>query len=47
MSEAKENLEREMLKNALREYGGNISKTARALGISRPTLYDLMARCGL
>jgi two-component system NtrC family response regulator len=47
LKEAKEALEREILANALRENGGNISKTAKALGISRPTLYDLMSRYGL
>ena len=47
LKEAKEALEREILENALRENGGNISKTAKDLGISRPTLYDLMSRYGL
>jgi two-component system NtrC family response regulator len=47
LKEAKEALEREILSNALRENDGNISKTAKALGISRPTLYDLMSRYGL
>jgi two-component system NtrC family response regulator len=44
LREAKEALERDILVNALRENNGNISKTAKALGISRPTLYDLMSR---
>ena len=44
LKEAKEALEREILENALHENKGNISKTAKSLGISRPTLYDLMAR---
>jgi two-component system, NtrC family, response regulator len=47
LKEAKEALEREILVNALRDNNGNISKTAKSLGISRPTLYDLMARYGL
>jgi two-component system NtrC family response regulator len=47
LKDAKEALEREILSNALRENDGNISKTAKALGISRPTLYDLMSRYGL
>lgn len=47
LKEAKEKLEREILANALEENKGNISKTAKALGISRPTLYDLMTRYGL
>ena len=44
LKEAREALERDILANALRENDGNISKTAKALGISRPTLYDLMSR---
>ena len=47
LKEAKEALERDILANTLRENSGNISKTAKALGISRPTLYDLMSRYGL
>jgi two-component system NtrC family response regulator len=47
LKEAKEALERDILANTLRENNGNISKTAKALGISRPTLYDLMSRYGL
>ena len=47
LKEAREALERDILANALRDSNGNISKTAKALGISRPTLYDLMARHGL
>lgn len=44
---ARDATEREMLVGALRRNNGNISKTAKSLGISRPTLYDLMARHGL
>lgn len=47
LREAKEVLERELVAKALEEHKGNISKAARALGISRPTLYELMARYGL
>jgi two-component system NtrC family response regulator len=47
LKEAREALEREILENALNENNGNISKTAKALGISRPTLYDLISRYGL
>ena len=47
LKEAREAVEREVLATALREHNGNISKTAKALGISRPTLYDLMSRYGL
>ncbi len=41
---AKEDLEREIIAKTLQQNGGNISKTAKALGISRPTLYELMTR---
>jgi two-component system, NtrC family, response regulator len=41
---ARQEVEREVISKALRENNGNISKTARALGISRPTLYELMSR---
>lgn len=34
-----ENLERQAIVNALEEFRGNISQTAQALGITRPTLY--------
>jgi len=44
---ARDATEREMLAEALRRNNGNISKTAKSLGISRPTLYDLIARHGL
>jgi two-component system NtrC family response regulator len=47
LKEAREGLEKQILANTLRENDGNISKTARALGISRPTLYYLMSRYGL
>ena len=47
LKEAKEAFERDILINALRDNNNNISKTAKALGISRPTLYDLMSRYGL
>jgi len=47
LKEAREAVEREILANALRENNGNISKAAKVLGISRPTLYDLISRYGL
>jgi two-component system NtrC family response regulator len=47
LKEARQEFEREIIARALKENGGNISKTARAIGISRPTLYELMERHGL
>jgi len=47
LKEARQEIERDHIARALKENGGNISKTARAIGISRPTLYELMERHGL
>lgn len=47
LKEAREDLEREMVQSALRRHGGKISPAALELGISRPTLYDLMERYGV
>jgi two-component system NtrC family response regulator len=46
LKEARADLEKELVGKALSEAGGNISKAARVLGVSRPTLYELMARYG-
>ena len=47
LREAREELERELISKKLQENAGNVSKTAKELGISRPTLYELMSRYGL
>ena len=47
LKEAKEAVEKEMVLSSLDKYGGNIAKSAEELGISRPTLYDLMKKYGL
>jgi two-component system NtrC family response regulator len=47
LKEAKEAVEKEMVVFALDRYGGNIAKSAEELGISRPTLYDIMKKHGL
>lgn len=47
LKEARTLLERDIVVKVLQENGGNVSKTARALGISRPSLYQLMERHGL
>ena len=38
----REQADRKAIRHALARADGNISGTARLLGISRPTLYDLM-----
>ncbi len=47
LKDARENLEREMIQSALKKHGGRIAPAALELGISRPTLYDLMDKYGI
>jgi two-component system NtrC family response regulator len=47
LKEAKERLEKEMVVSALDRQAGNIARAAEELGISRPTLYDIMKKQGL
>lgn len=47
LKEAKERVEKEMVVSALDRASGNIAKAAEVLGISRPTLYDILKKQGL
>ncbi len=47
LREARERVEREMIKGAIANSKGNIAKASEELGISRPTLYDLMKKYGI
>jgi two-component system NtrC family response regulator len=47
LREARENAERELVHGALRRHGGKITSAALELGISRPTLYELMEKLGI
>jgi len=47
LREARDTLEKELILKALARNNGNITKAAIELGISRPTLYDLMAKAGI
>ncbi len=47
LRKVRENAEREVIQRALGRYGGKIASAAEMLGVSRPTLYDLMSRYGL
>ena len=47
LKEARDNVERELVESALRRHNGNISSASTELGISRPTLYELMERLGI
>jgi two-component system, NtrC family, response regulator len=43
----RQNAETHAIKQALVRASGNISRTAELLGVTRPTLYDLMAKYGI
>jgi len=47
LREAREALERELVQSAMARNKRNLSRTASELGISRPTLYDLMDKLGI
>ncbi len=47
LKEAREQVEREMLLQAFDRNGRNISATAKELGVSRPTIYELMNKLGI
>jgi two-component system NtrC family response regulator len=47
LREAREELDREMVQEALRRSSGKISGAAAELGMSRPTLYELMEKLGI
>jgi two-component system NtrC family response regulator len=47
LKEARETAERDVVQRALRKHSGKITPAAGDLGISRPTLYELMEKLGL
>jgi len=47
LKDARESVEREMVQRALRKHGGKMAPAAVELGISRPTLYELMDKLGM
>ena len=47
LKEARESVERELIQLALQRHGGTISRAAEDLGISRPTLYELMEKLSM
>jgi two-component system NtrC family response regulator len=44
---AREMADRRAIRRAIERSQGNISHAARALGVSRPTLYELMKQYGI
>jgi two-component system NtrC family response regulator len=47
LKDARESVEREWVQKALRKHGNKIAPAAVELGISRPTLYELMEKLGI
>ena len=47
LKEAREAVERDVIQRALRKNSGKIAPAAADLGISRPTLYELMDKLGI
>ncbi|MEI8139834.1 MAG: helix-turn-helix domain-containing protein [bacterium] len=47
LKEAREHLEREMIQRALAHQKGKITAVAEELGVSRPTLYELMEKLAI
>jgi two-component system, NtrC family, response regulator len=47
LKEAREAVEREMIQQALRAHNGKIAPAATELGVSRPTLYELIEKLGI
>jgi two-component system NtrC family response regulator len=47
LRDARDRVERDMIMSAVNKQGGSIAKAAEVLGVSRPTLYDLIKKHGL
>ena len=47
LKEAREALERDLVTKALARNNDNITRAAEELGVSRPTLYELMEKLGI
>lgn len=47
LKDARDRVERELIISSMERQGGNMAKTAERLGISRPTLYDLVKKHGI
>jgi two-component system NtrC family response regulator len=47
LKEARAELERELIEKAMARHGGNITQVAAELGVSRPTLYELMGKLAI
>ncbi len=47
LKDAREAVERQMVQSALKKHGGKVAPAAAELGLSRPTIYELMEKLGI
>lgn len=47
LKQAREAMEKDLIQRAMARNNGNLTRTASELGLSRPTLYDLMDKLGM
>ena len=47
LKEARDSMEKELIQQTLKRHLGKISSAAAELGVSRPTLYELMEKLGI
>ena len=47
VAETLEDAEEQVIRNAVKKYNGNLSLVAKALNISRPTLYNRLKKYGI
>ena len=47
LKEVREGVEKELIQQTLKRHLGKISSAAAELGVSRPTLYELMEKLGI
>jgi two-component system NtrC family response regulator len=47
LKDAREEVEREIVQEALHRNNGNMTRAAEELGVSRPTLYELLDKLGI
>jgi two-component system, NtrC family, response regulator len=47
LKEVREAVERDLVQRSLKRHGGNVSRAAAELDISRPTMYELMEKLGI
>jgi len=47
LKEVREAVEKDLVQRALKRHGGNVTRAASELDVSRPTMYELMEKLGI